>query len=161
MDEAALRQRVRKILLERAHAQGQGLSPATSGSSGTTVGGSAWSGGSAYSGGGRRVSKRGGSAYSGGGPWDWLDPTKNGVGDLYNKVKNEVVNPDSIFRSQVVPVAQQAAQIGAMVAGLGMPRKPRKLSAKQQARNKMVAKLVKSGMTLPQASHYIKINGLL
>lgn len=161
MDEQALRQRVRRILLERAAAAGQGQSPATSQSVGT-LGGSAISAGSAYSGGARkrkaRKTRKGGSAISGGAWYDFLDPSKNGVGDAFNKVKNEFTNPDSILRSQVLPVAQQAAEVGAMVAGLGAPRKQ---SAKQKARQKLVSQLVKKGMTLPQASHYIKVNNLL
>ena len=39
----------------------------------------------------------------GGAWWDFLNPSKNGVGDAFNKVKNEFVNPDSTLRGQVIP----------------------------------------------------------
>jgi len=58
-----------------------------------------------------------------GGAWyDWF-------GNTYNKVKNELVNPDSVFRKDVVPVAQQAFEIAKTVAplvGVGKRRKHKK-----------------------------------
>jgi hypothetical protein len=55
-----------------------------------------------------------------GGAWyDWF-------GNTYNKVKNELTNPDSVFRKDVVPVAQQAFEIAKTVAplvGVGKRRK--------------------------------------
>ena len=43
-----------------------------------------------------------------GGAWyDFLDPNKNGVGNAFNKVKNEFVNPDSVLRRGVADAAQK------------------------------------------------------
>lgn len=55
-----------------------------------------------------------------GGAWyDFLDPKKNGVGKLYNTAKagaiNQIKDPDSIFRSKIIPYAAKAAE------GLGGP----------------------------------------
>jgi len=55
-----------------------------------------------------------------------------------------------------------AASVGLNAVGLGKPKQKRKQSAKQVQRNALVRKLMKeNGLTLPQASSYIKQNNLL
>ena len=83
---------------------------------------------------------------SGGAWYDFLDPNKNGIGNAFNTVKNEVVNPDSglrrgldtagqavagqftdpnsVLRGQVIPIGAQVAQyaspfIDSVVPGAG------------------------------------------
>ena len=76
--------------------------------------------------------------------WSFLDPTQNGIGDLYNKAKHEVVdgdselrknlipkitneltNPDSVFRKDYLPVIEKVAETAAPMLGLGAPRRRR------------------------------------
>ena len=49
----------------------------------------------------------------GGAWWDFLNPAKNGVGDAFNKVKNEFTNPNSELRGHILP---EAASIASKVA---------------------------------------------
>lgn len=80
---------------------------------------------------------------SGGSWYDFLDPNKNGVGNAFNKVKNEFVNPDSvlrrgaedagkkvahefsdpnsILRDKVVPIGAQVAQYAQPFLDAGVP----------------------------------------
>jgi len=97
------------------------------------------------------------------------------VKGAYNKVKNEIVNPDSTFRKTVVPLAKQAARtfggpVGNAVAtaadavGLGRPKRTRRggWSVKMQQRNALVRRLMhERGLSLPQASAAVKREGLM
>ena len=80
---------------------------------------------------------------SGGSWYDFLDPNKNGVGNAFNKVKNEFVNsdsvlrrgaedagkkvahefsdPNSILRDKVVPIGAQVAQYAQPFLDAGVP----------------------------------------
>jgi len=158
MDEQAIRSRVRQILREKAQATftGQPL-------------GGAYSGGKAMLGRNGRGRKKGGAWY------DFLDPQKNGVANAFDpnkngfndamkKVGNEFTNPNSILRGQVLPAVEQGAKVVSAVApfvGLGMSGGKRKVSPKMKRRGAMVKSLMRShGMTLPQASAYIKASGM-
>ena len=147
MDEQAIRSRVRQILREKAQATftGQPL-------------GGAYSGGKAMLGRDGRGRKKGGAWY------DFLDPQKNGFNDAMKKVGNEFTNPNSILRGQVLPAVEQGAKVVSAVApfvGLGMSGGKRKVSPKMKRRGAMVKSLMRShGMTLPQASAYIKASGM-
>ena len=126
-----------------------------------------------------------------GGSWyDFLDPTKNGIGDLYNKAKHEIVDPNSELRGTILPEAAsiagkvtpflqevpilgevadavsgglkaaQYANQAAKMAGYGLG-KPR-ATRKPTAHNLAVRKLMKANpdMKLGAASHIVKTRGL-
>lgn len=151
MDEDAIRQRVRAILRQKANVIYQG--PTNTG--GATAGG-------ATAGGKKRRSKKGGAWY------DFLDPSKNGFNDAMGKVGHEFTDPNSVLRGQVLPAAEKVAKVAAMVgAPLGLGTAGGKKytrkgpSPKMRKRNAMIARLMKEkGMTLPQASSYIKQHNL-
>lgn len=86
----------------------------------------------------KRRSVRGGAWY------DFLDPHKNGVGNLYNKVKHEVVTPDSVLRGQYIPkaasFADKALAASAVVPGLGQIVAPVAAGVKAVAKANDVAK---------------------
>ena len=154
MDEDSIRQRVRAILRQKANVVYQGPSIA----GGATAGGATAGGATA---GGRRRRK--------GGAWyDFLDPQKNGFNDAMSKVSNEFTNPDSVLRGQIIPKAEQVAKVAAQVApfvGLGTSGGKKYVrkgpSPKMRKRNALIARLMKEkGMTLPQASSYIKQHDL-
>jgi len=148
MDEDSIRQRVRAILRQKANVVYQGPSIA---------GGATAGGGTA---GGKR--RKGGAWY------DFLDPQKNGFNDAMSKVSNEFTNPDSVLRGQIIPKAEQVAKVAAQVApfvGLGTAGGKKYVrkgpSPKMRKRNALIARLMKEkGMTLPQASSYIKQHDL-
>lgn len=109
-----------------------------------------------------------------------FDPHKNGVGDAFNKVKNEFTNEGSVLRSQVVPIAGQVAKMGADLAstaglpgagaasaalgalGYGkMSGKKRVLSAAMRHRNEVVMRVMREqNMKMIDASRYVKQHGL-
>ncbi len=102
-----------------------------------------------------------------GGAWyDFLDPNKNGVGNLYNKVKNEITNDDSILRREVVPAviegvktASQVINTAKSLIGKGgkHKRQPWAANDPRRKRNELVKKAMKDhNLTLPQASKYVK-----
>jgi len=154
IDEDSIRQRVRAILRQKANVVYQGPSIA----GGATAGGATAGGATA---GGRRRRK--------GGAWyDFLDPQKNGFNDAMSKVSNEFTNPNSVLRGQIIPKAEQVAKVAAQVAplvGLGTAGGKKYVrkgpSPKMRKRNALIARLMKEkGMTLPQASSYIKQHDL-
>jgi len=170
MDEAAIRKRVRQILAAKSKILYQG----------NTMGVGGGESGGAYSGGKKMLGRKGkgqrkGGASSGGAWYDFLDPNKNGVANAFDpnkngfndamgKVAHEFTDPDSVLRGQIIPGAEQAAKYAAMAAplvGLGTSGGKRAQSARQKARGKLVASIMKKqGLTLPQASAYIKANNL-
>lgn len=81
-----------------------------------------------------------------------------------------VAKPAAKVAKAVAPMAGPAGMAGALAldaVGYGTTggkkaKKPRKLSDKQRKRNALVRQLMKEhGMSLPQASKYIKENGLI
>jgi hypothetical protein len=97
MSDAALRQRIKEILIEQARIR-----------VGAPKAGGAVSGG-ADSGGKLRESRKGGD-------WASFVNTMNHPDTWGAKIQNEITNPDSDLRAKLIPVAQQIAA----VAGLGM-----------------------------------------
>ena len=96
----------------------------------------------------------------GGSWWDFLDPTKNGVGNLYNSIKHEVVDPDSDLRSKIIPdVIDTVKTVAPLVAGLGMSggRAP---SPHALATKAYYNKHKKEGITFGEASHQVSVQGL-
>jgi hypothetical protein len=59
---------------------------------------------------------------SGGAWYDFLNPNKNGVGDAFNKVKNEFVNPSSVLRHDVAPkIAHEFTDPNSVLRGKVLP----------------------------------------
>ena len=98
-----------------------------------------------------------------GGAWyDWFK-------DTASKVANEITNPDSILRKDIIPVAKQVydvAKVVAPVVGLGRKRKGGAVSGGKKgdgrAKRAMIVKKVmkEKGMKMIEASKYVKQNGL-
>ena len=86
--------------------------------------------------------------------------------DGFKRGFNMVMKPAAGVAKAVAPVAGpygMAASAGLSALGYGKkPKQKRALSEKQKKRNAMVRQLMKeNGMSLPQASKYIKENGLI
>ena len=59
---------------------------------------------------------------SGGSWYDFLDPNKNGVGNAFNTVKNEFVNPSSVLRHDIAPkVANEFTDPNSILRGKVIP----------------------------------------
>ena len=136
-------------------------------------------------------------AYEGGAWWDVLDPAKNGLTASVNasnekikndvnasneKIKNEFVNPDSVLRKKVLPVARKlVAPVGnALGSFYGMPdagskvdkglsmvglgKKKRKPAGENDGRRKRSAVVNKviaeKGLSMIEASKYVKAHNL-
>jgi hypothetical protein len=138
MSDAALRQRIKEILIEQARIR-----------VGAPKAGGAVSGG-ADSGGKLRKSRKGGD-------WASFVNTMNHPDTWGAKIQNEITNPDSDLRAKIIPVAQQIAA----VAGLGMHR-PDAKTRTPGAHAKAVQAVMRAnpGMKLGDASKYVKQKGL-
>ena len=105
---------------------------------------------------------------------DFLDPTKNGVGDPHNKIKHEVVDRDSDLRSKYIPAAtslvgalggpegEAAAHVVDAINGLGKPRRTRKggVAPSVLARNRIVQQVMRQRKcSLPEASKIVRRRG--
>jgi hypothetical protein len=98
-----------------------------------------------------------------GGAWyDWFK-------DTASKVANEITNPNSILRKDVIPVAKQVydvAKVVAPIVGLGRKRKGGAVSGGKKgdgrAERAMIVKKVmkEKGMKMIEASKYVKQHGL-
>ena len=126
-------------------------------------------------------------ATHGGAWWDFLDPSKNGVGNAFNAVKHEIVDPDSELRGTIIPevgnIAGKVAAAASVIPGVGEIVAPIAAAVKAvstandmaksagfgarksrppTAHNLAVKKLMKDnpGMKLPEASKYVKAHGL-
>jgi hypothetical protein len=102
----------------------------------------------------------------GGAWWDFLDPSKNGVGDAFNKVKNEFVNPDSMLRGTILPeagdIAGKVAAATAFIPGLGEVVAPVAAGIKAAATANNMAKGVglgrhRGGGLLGQDGHGVRV----
>ena len=87
--------------------------------------------------------------YRGGAWWDFLDPSKNGVGNAFNAVKNEFVNPDSMLRGTILPeagdIAGKVAAATAFIPGVGEVVAPLATGIKAAATANDMAKSVGLG----------------
>lgn len=94
----------------------------------------------------------------GGGKWSNLFDKLTGVKNVGRKIKNS-------YKKYVKPSINKAkskvkGELKKLV-GLGKAKVKRKVSPKMKKRGEMVKKLMKKGMSLPEASHFIKVNNLL
>lgn len=137
MDEQALRQRIRKILLQQAAEKGQAVGR------GISAGG--------VSAGGRRKVKKGGD-------WNSFWNTVQHPDQWAPAIAHEVTDPNSDLRAKIIPAGQKIAEV---VSGLGYSGGGQhKASAKTRKPNKH-AQAVKSymakhkGCTLAEASRAV------
>jgi len=140
MSDAALRQRIKEILIEQARIRVD-----------APKAGGAVSGG-ADSGGKLRKSRKGGV-------WASFVNTMNHPDTWGAKIQNEITNPDSDLRSKIIPVAQQIAA----VAGLGLGKHRADAKTRIPGAHAMAVRSVmraNPGMKLGNASKYVKQKGL-